>query len=183
MTSNPQAILDLGARTADFRRASNCAARAGRLRDSAKLERLSVAEGQIDAGATPGVYTLTRALSNLIQPILPMTSADPRFGRDPLNASNQRSAHGLQLCLATDAFRALLTGVHGMNSLRLEKAGWKAIELTQATQSVQKSIAVLCKMAQIDEPLAKSSESDDLVPAKVGRVGGAGAKRRQPDLV
>ncbi|MEO8248863.1 MAG: hypothetical protein ABI589_05790 [Burkholderiales bacterium] len=165
--TDPPSIMDVAALGSDLRLAAAYAARIGVLGDGKALETLDELEQSWRSDADPSARSITLALAEVTRAIAPMTLADLRSGRDPFEPKNQRRARGLQLCLAVFALITMLMIGHSMQSLRIEKAGLKAMEQLQAMQPTQKSIA-LRKMAQLEDPLRNPGSTADLYRQKLG---------------
>ncbi len=165
---NPPPFFDIAALETDLRMMTTYAARVGVLSDPQVLESLSTLEKGRRSAHAPEVHALTLALNKVAQAILPMTLADLRSGRDPLEPDNQRRARVLQLGLAALALVTMLIIGSSMQSLRIEKTGLKALEQfqTQAMQPTRKATE-LRKIAQFDDPLAKPNLSSDLYREKL----------------
>ena len=165
---NPSPVLDIAALEHDLHMMTTYAARVGVLSDPQVLESLSAMDKGRRSNHAPDVHALTLALNQVARAILPMTLADLRSGRDPLEPDNQRRARVLQLGLSALALITMFIIGNAMQSLRIEKTGLKALEQFQAqTMQPARKATELRKIAQFDDPLAKPNLSSDLYREKL----------------
>lgn len=137
----------------DLRLSTDYASRVGLLSGSSVLATLQSAEESIETSNKPDIYSLTLALNEVTKAIAPITLADLKFGRNPLDNRNQRAAQRLQLFLAALAISILAMIGYSMHALRQEQSAILTLEKVQNLRPLAKAIQ-LRKMAQYENPTA-----------------------------
>lgn len=161
-----ETVVDTPELIADLRMCTAYASRVGLLQDPSVLQSLSRAQQAIDRDQKPDVQVLAQALNDVVRLIAPLTIADLRFGRNPLDTRNQAKGRVMQLLLTALALVVLGLIGYFMDSLRKEQEAIATLVEIQQLRP-QEKLNSLRTLAQFEKPIDRRSATYEAYQQRV----------------